>query len=125
MEISTSDNEKALAAAVGLGWALNDAMIADLQVIREQYNLPPNAILDPGGTYVYMKYKAGNHRVEFKCGEMTYLNTLKNNINMILVQPEHVPCAMGMRGGCCGNKKPGVIIFANPSDVRRWTQGGR
>lgn len=73
---------------------------------------------------VAMKYLRKN-RAYFKCPSGNqYVLTMRANICMGWVNEEDVACARAVRGGCCGQKKPGVITFANESDVRRWTNGG-
>lgn len=54
----------------------------------------------------------------------TYIFSMRANISMAWVKPEDVPCCLAVKGGCCGQKKTGVIIYASETDVRRWTNGG-
>ena len=63
-----------------------------------------------------------------RCGAwpnyMTYAFQIRANIPLAWVEPEHIPCLTNVKWGCCGNKKPGGVIFANEDDVRRWNNGG-
>lgn len=76
---------------------------------------------------VAMKY-ARKQRALVSCGKgdskRQYIFTTQANITLAWVEEEHVPCALAVRGGCCGQRKPGVIKYANEDDVRRWTNGG-
>ncbi len=53
-----------------------------------------------------------------------YAFVVKANINLSWVEATDVPCCLAVWGGCCGEKKPGVIIYASEADVRQWTKGG-
>lgn len=76
---------------------------------------------------VAMKYGRKN-RVLVTCGPVEdrrqYVFDMRANICMAWINAEDVPCAQAVRGGCCGQRKPGVITLANEDDVRRWTNGG-
>lgn len=76
---------------------------------------------------VAMKYMR-KQRALVTCGpaedRRQYVFHMRANICMAWIEPDHVPCVLAVKGGCCGNKKSGVITFANESDVRRWTNGG-
>lgn len=50
--------------------------------------------------------------------------TMSANISLTWVPPEDIPCCLNAKGGCCGQKKPGIIIYANEAAVRQWTNGG-
>ena len=84
------------------------------------------AILNEEGK-VALKYKR-QQRIGVKCGgtgeTQTYIFSMRANISMAWVPPEDVNCARATRGGCCGEKKVGIIVLANEDDVRRWTNGG-
>jgi hypothetical protein len=57
---------------------------------------------------------------------VTYAFTIHANIPLTWVEPEHVPCMLNVKWGCCGKKKAGGVMFASADDVRRWTnRGGR
>jgi len=56
--------------------------------------------------------------------QRTYIFSMRANISMAWVEAEDVPCCLAVRGGCCGQTKPGVIRYASETDVRRWTNGG-
>lgn len=49
---------------------------------------------------------------------------VRANINIAWVPEADTACCLAVKGGCCGQKKPGVIVYANESDVRRWMNGG-
>lgn len=72
---------------------------------------------------VAMKYRR-QRPLLLKCGKKQYVFVVRANIPLAWIDEEDIPCAQAKRGGCCGQRKPGVIIFANESDVRRWTNGG-
>jgi hypothetical protein len=65
-------------------------------------------------------------RVLTKCGPTEYIFDTQANICMAWINPADVSCILGKRGGCCGQKRPGVFSYANSSNVRQWTnRGGR
>lgn len=76
---------------------------------------------------VAMRYNR-KQRALVTCGpkddRRQYVFSMRANICMAWIAEEDVPCVQAVRGGCCGRKVPGVITFANESDVRRWTNGG-
>jgi len=88
----------------------------------EFFAIPNTAILNDAGE-VAMKY-GNQQRILVRCGQYDYVFMMRANISMSWVKPEDVPCVRKVKGGCCGKKKPGVIVFANESDARRWTAGG-
>lgn len=94
--------------------------------IRQKYALPAHAQVSQEGLLA-MKYKR-QQRALVTCksrGEThQYVFAVRANISMAWVRPEDVPCCQAKTGGCCGQKKPGIIAFANEADVRRWTNGG-
>jgi hypothetical protein len=57
-------------------------------------------------------------------GEVLYIFSIRGQISMAWIAPEHLDRVLSAVGGCCGNKKPGVFRLANESDVRRWTNNG-
>lgn len=61
---------------------------------------------------------------DVRVGEDLYRFFVKANIAMAWVKNEHVDQVLSVRGGCCGQKKPGVFRLANEDDVRRWTNNG-
>ena len=76
---------------------------------------------------VAMRYLR-EQRVLVTCGptksQRQYVFHMRANISMSWVQEQDAACCLGVRGGCCGQERPGVIVFAIESDVRRWTNGG-
>lgn len=85
--------------------------------------IPASAISKNG--LVAMKYRR-KQRLIAKCGKRTHIFNMQANISMAWIPTEDVPCALALKGGCCGEKKKGVVTFANEADVRRWTnRGGR
>lgn len=58
--------------------------------------------------------------------KVRYVLRSEANVCMAWIDPIDVPCMKAVRGGCCGNRRSGIIILANASDVRQWTnRGGR
>ena len=88
----------------------------------EFFATPDTAIRNDAGD-VAMKY-GKEQRILVKCGVNEYVFALRANISMAWIKPDDVPCVRRVKGGCCGPKKPGIIVFANESDARRWTAGG-
>jgi len=88
----------------------------------EFFATPDHAIRNDAGE-VAMKY-GKEQRLLVRCGTYDYVFAMRANISMSWIKPEDVPCIRRVKGGCCGPKKPGIIVFANESDVRRWTAGG-
>ena len=86
--------------------------------------IPETAIFNDAGQ-VAMKFRR-LRPAQVKCGGYTYVFIIQANIPMAWVQPEHVPCMLNARYGCCGVKKRGGVLFAHEADVRQWTnKGGR
>lgn len=83
--------------------------------------LPEQAVLHNG--LVAMKYRR-QQRIVVKCSGRNHIFNMRANISMCFIPPEDVNCCLAVRGGCCGQKKKGVIVFANEDDVRRWLNGG-
>ena len=81
---------------------------------------PP--ITNPQGD-VAVKYRR-QQRVMLACHGSHYVFTMRANISLCWVKPGDVDCVLGTKGGCCGQKKPGIFALANESDARRWTNGG-
>jgi hypothetical protein len=75
--------------------------------------------------WVAMRYHFQN-RLMVSCGPNTYVFAMQANISFAWVRPEDVPCCQAVTGGCCGQRRPNIIRYANESDARRWTnRGGR
>lgn len=53
-----------------------------------------------------------------------YVFAMRANISLAWIPPDDVPCCLALLGGCCGQKRPGVIIYASEAAVRQWTNGG-
>ena len=85
--------------------------------------IPASAISRNG--LVAMRYRR-QQKLIAKCGKRTHIFNMQANISMAWIPPDDVPCILALRGGCCDQKKPNVVIFASEDDVRRWTnRGGR
>ena len=85
--------------------------------------IPASAVSRNG--LVAMRYRR-QQRLIAKCGKRTHIFNMQANISMAWIPIDDVPCALALRGGCCGEKKPGVVTFASEADVRQWTnRGGR
>lgn len=85
--------------------------------------IPSSAVSRNG--LVAMRYRR-QQRLVAKCGKRTHIFNMQANISMAWIPIEDVPCALALKGGCCGQKKKGIVIFASDTDVRRWTnRGGR
>lgn len=105
----------------------------DEEVVIDKYNaqpdVPAGAILNADG-WVAMKVM-NRVQVLVTCqrpnGEkVRYVLTSWANVCMAWVNPIDVPCLKAVRGGCCGRRRRGIIMLANASDVRQWTnRGGR
>lgn len=65
-------------------------------------------------------------KIMTQCSRIDYIFMVFANINIAWISPEHVQCILDKRGGCCGQRRPGVFSYANAADARRWTnRGGR
>lgn len=90
--------------------------------------IPETAIRNEAGQ-VAMKYKR-QVPITVRCGNRNdgfkdYVFSIRANIPFTWVDEAHLPCMSNVKYGCCGGKrKRGGVIFANESDVRRWTAGG-
>ena len=57
--------------------------------------------------------------------ELRYITSVRANISLAYVQPDHLSAALSLMGGCCGGKKKQhQFLLANADDVRQWTNGG-
>lgn len=84
-------------------------------------------ILNADGTLVAMRYLRQQQMI-VECGpgkaRRQHVFSMKANISMGWIPLEDVPCCLAVKGGCCGQRKAGIIIYANEADVRQWTNGG-
>lgn len=55
-----------------------------------------------------------------KVRDTQYVFTIRYNISLAYVEPEHVDAILNIRGGCCGNKKSGVFRRATDQEIRIW-----
>lgn len=49
-----------------------------------------------------------------------YVFTIRHNISLSYVDPEHVDAILNIRGGCCGGQKKGVFRLATEQEIRIW-----
>jgi hypothetical protein len=89
--------------------------------------IPDTAIRNESGQ-VAMKYRR-QVPLTIRCGNRNdgykdYVFAIRANIPLTWVDEAHVPCMSSVKWGCCGQKKPGGVIFANEDDVRRWMNNG-
>jgi hypothetical protein len=81
-------------------------------------------VIDDNGSFAMKYYQPG--KIMTQCSRHDYIFMTFANINMTWILPEHVQCILDKRGGCCGQRRPGVFSYANAADTRRWTnRGGR
>jgi hypothetical protein len=81
-------------------------------------------IVSEAGDYLMKYYNPG--RIMTRCNQYDYIFITEANICASWVKEEHLGCIQNKKGGCCGQRRPGVFSFANASDARRWTnRGGR
>jgi len=81
-------------------------------------------VINEAGDVLLKYYQQG--RIITRCASMDYVFVTQANICASWVKEEHVGCILNKRGGCCGQKRPGVFSYANAADARRWTnRGGR
>lgn len=63
-------------------------------------------------------------RILIECGNQKelgqYVFHMRHGISMSYVPERHVGCCLAVVGGCCGQAKPGVIVFASEADIRIW-----
>jgi hypothetical protein len=90
--------------------------------------LPDGKISNPEGQ-VAMRYLTAGH-IRVICNrdakkQVQYDFIYRNNVSMAWVTAEDVPCLLAVKGGCCGNKRPGVIQPASELDARYWLGLGR
>lgn len=79
-------------------------------------------ITSPDGM-VAIKFRR-QQRALVTCHGAEYVFSMQANISMCWVGAADVDCVLAVKGGCCGQAKPGVFVYANEDDVRRWTNGG-
>jgi hypothetical protein len=76
------------------------------------------------GLFLMKYYNPG--RIITRCAQHDYVFITQANICASWVEEAHVGCILNKRGGCCGQKRPGIFTYANAADARRWTnRGGR
>lgn len=63
-------------------------------------------------------------QIMIKCGQADYVFRVRANICMDWIPQENLACALAKKGGCCGQKRPGVFSYANAAAARRWTRNG-
>lgn len=63
-------------------------------------------------------------QVVTECGPRQYIFVPKANLSIAWVPQSDAQCVLDKRGGCCGQRRPGVFTYANASHVRQWTNGG-
>lgn len=90
--------------------------------ITDKFGRPP--VYGPDGM-VAMRYLHDN-RLLVECGGepprgRQYVFHMRFNIAFSWVAEQDVPCCLAVVGGCCGNIKPGIIVFATKDDIRRWS----
>jgi hypothetical protein len=93
--------------------------------LKDKFGRPP--VYNDDGTMVAMRFLR-DQRVLVECGPRKdvrqYVFAMRANISMSWVAESDAECCLNTRGGCCGNPRPGIIVFATTDDVRRWTNGG-
>ncbi len=90
---------------------------------RTESVVPESATVRNG--LVAMRYKR-QQRLFAKCGKRTHIFNMQANISLAWIPVEDVPCVLALKGGCCGEKRPGIVTFADEAAVRQWTnRGGR
>jgi hypothetical protein len=93
--------------------------------IKDKFGRSP--IYNADGTMVAMRFLK-DQRVLVECGPRKdvhqYVFTMRGNVSMSWVAEADAQCCLNVRGGCCGNNQPGIIVFAIETDIRRWTNGG-
>lgn len=62
--------------------------------------------------------------IRVQVGGVTYLWSIRANISLAWVAPEHVDYVLSTKGGCCGNKNKKVFVLADETHVRRWENNG-
>jgi hypothetical protein len=90
--------------------------------------LPDGTISNPEGQVAMRYLNAGHIRVICNRDDkkqVQYDFIYRNNVSMAWATPADVPCLLAVRGGCCGNKRPGVIKQASELDARYWLGLGR
>ena len=85
-----------------------------------------SGIANPDGL-IAMRYMR-QQQLLVACGpakdKRQYVFSMRANISLAWVAESDVPCCLALVGGCCGQKKPGIIIYASEADIRQWTRGG-
>ena len=77
---------------------------------------------------VAMRYRRES-RILVNCGppkdQRGYVFEPRFSVYLAWVEERDVECCLAVKGGCCGHKKTGVVIFASDSDIVLWTTGKR
>jgi hypothetical protein len=78
---------------------------------------------------VAMRHLRDNQRVLVACGtekdRRNYVFHTRFTLCMSWVKECDAGCCLAVTGGCCGNRRPGIIVFANEDEIYRWTNGTR
>ena len=56
---------------------------------------------------------------------MTYAFSVRHNICLAYIQPEHVDTVLNTKKTCCGGSKKKTYRRATETDIRRFEVGGR
>jgi len=57
-------------------------------------------------------------------GGETYIFSVRANISLCWVKPEHVDRMLATKKTCCGNSRKRVFFLADETHIRRHTTGG-
>lgn len=49
-----------------------------------------------------------------------YIFTVSRDVSLAWIQEQDVPCVLAKKGGCCGKKKIGIMVYATENNVARW-----
>lgn len=79
-------------------------------------------IVNGDGRTAMKHYQVG--QIIVKCGQTDYIFRTRANICMDWIVDSDIACVLAKKGGCCGQKRPGIFSYANASAVRRWTNNG-
>jgi len=60
-----------------------------------------------------------------RIGEETYIFSVRHNISLCWVKPEHVDRMLDKKKSCCGGNKRRVFSLADEVHIRRHQFGGR
>lgn len=100
-------------------------MSQTITIDEQTWTFPDEAQINEANQVALKYYQPGQPYVQNTPSGQEYIGIMKANICMIWAKPGDVENILSRNCACCpgANKKP-CFLYANQTDVRRWTNGG-